>query len=240
MDKKIKCDKLLYIDRKILIAEDEPKLLKALVHIFELNNYVVDGVLNGEDAYNYALTNDYDGLILDIMMPKMDGLEVIKKLRENNIKTPALFLTAKTEVYQRVEGLDAGADDYLSKPFYTKELLARVRAMMRRKDNYTPNILSFNHVKLNPSTFEIIYDNNKQTLSTKEYQVLELLFTKPKIIVPTEKFITHIWGWDTNVDTSVVWVHISNIRKKLESINAPIIIKFIRSAGYMLEEVNND
>lgn len=225
---------------KILIAEDEPKLLKALVHIFELNNYVVDGVLNGEDAYNYALTNDYDGLILDIMMPKMDGLEVIKKLRENNIKTPALFLTAKTEVYQRVEGLDAGADDYLSKPFYTKELLARVRAMMRRKDNYTPNILSFNHVKLNPSTFEIIYDNNKQTLSTKEYQVLELLFTKPKIIVPTEKFITHIWGWDTNVDTSVVWVHISNIRKKLESINAPIIIKFIRSAGYMLEEVNND
>ena len=225
---------------KILIAEDEPKLLKALVHIFELNNYVVDGVLNGEDAYNYALTNDYDGLILDIMMPKMDGLEVIKKLRENNIKTPALFLTAKTEVYQRVEGLDAGADDYLSKPFYTKELLARVRAMMRRKDNYTPNILSFNHVKLNPSTFEIIYDNNKQTLSTKEYQVLELLFTKPKIIVPTEKFITHIWGWDTNVDTSVVWVHISNIRKKLESINAPIIIKFIRSAGYMLEELNND
>ena len=131
-------------------------------------------------------------------------------------------------------------NNYLSKPFYTKELLARVRAMMRRKDNYTPNILSFNHVKLNPSTFEIIYDNNKQTLSTKEYQVLELLFTKPKIIVPTEKFITHIWGWDTNVDTSVVWVHISNIRKKLESINAPIIIKFIRSAGYMLEEVNND
>ena len=225
---------------KILIAEDEPKLLKALVHIFELNNYIVDGVLNGEDAYNYALTNDYDGLILDIMMPKMDGLEVIRKLRENNIKTPALFLTAKTEVYQRVEGLDAGADDYLSKPFYTKELLARVRAMIRRKDNYTPNILSFNHVKLNPSTFEIIYDNNKQTLSTKEYQVLELLFTKPKIIVPTEKFITHIWGWDTNVDTSVVWVHISNIRKKLESINAPIIIKFIRSAGYMLEELNND
>lgn len=225
---------------KILIAEDEPKLLKALVHIFELNNYIVDGVLNGEDAYNYALTNDYDGLILDIMMPKMDGLEVIKKLRENNIKTPALFLTAKTEVYQRVEGLDAGADDYLSKPFYTKELLARVRAMMRRKDNYTPNILSFNHVKLNPSTFDIIYKENKQTLSTKEYQVLELLFTKPKIIVPTEKFITHIWGWDTNVDTSVVWVHISNIRKKLENINAPIIIKFIRSAGYMLEEVNND
>ena len=225
---------------KILIAEDEPKLLKALVHIFELNNYVVDGVLNGEDAYNYALTNDYDGLILDIMMPKMDGLEIIRKLRENNIKTPALFLTAKTEVYQRVEGLDAGADDYLSKPFYTKELLARVRAMIRRKDNYTPNILSFNNVNLNPSTFEIIYDNNKQTLSTKEYQVLELLFTKPKIIVPTEKFITHIWGWDTNVDTSVVWVHISNIRKKLENINAPIIIKFIRSAGYMLEEVNND
>lgn len=225
---------------KILIAEDEPKLLKALVRIFELNNYIVDGVLNGEDAYNYALTNDYDGLILDIMMPKMDGLEVIKKLRENNIKTPALFLTAKTEVYQRVEGLDAGADDYLSKPFYTKELLARVRAMMRRKDNYTPNILSFNHVKLNPSTFDIIYKENKQTLSTKEYQVLELLFTKPKIIVPTEKFITHIWGWDTNVDTSVVWVHISNIRKKLESINAPIIIKFIRSAGYMLEELNND
>lgn len=225
---------------KILIAEDEPKLLKALVHIFELNHYIVDGVLNGEDAYNYAMTNVYDGLIFDIMMPKMDGIEVLKKLRANNITTPTLFLTAKTELYQRIEGLDAGADDYLAKPFYTQELLARVRAMLRRKDNYTPNIISINNVQLNPSTFEIIYDNNKQALSAKEYQVLEFFFKQPNIIIPTEKLITHIWGWDTNVDTSVVWVHISNIRRKVEQLKAPIIIKFVRNAGYVLEEEKND
>ena len=222
---------------RLLVAEDDPKLLKTLVHLFELNNYIVDGVDNGKDAFEYASTNEYDGLIFDIMMPYMDGVTVLKKLRENNITTPTLFLTAKTEIYQRVEGLDAGADDYLAKPFSTQELLARIRAMLRRKDNFIPDILSYNNVQLNRSTYELCYNNKTQPLSGKEFQVMEMLMQKKSIITSTEQFIVHIWGWDSNVDTSVIWVHISNIRKKIEALNAPINIKFIRNAGYILEEL---
>ena len=221
---------------RILIAEDDPKLLKTLVHLFKMNNYVVDSVDNGSDALDYALTGEYDGLILDIMMPGEDGISVLKKLRANGLTTPALFLTAKTEVYQRVEGLDAGADDYLSKPFSVPELLARVRAMIRRKDNYTPDLLKFLDIKLNRSTYELISNTGSQPLSGKEFQILEMLMQKPGMIVTTEQFMTHIWGWETNVDTSVVWVHISNIRKKLDSLASSVRIRFIRNAGYVIEE----
>ena len=220
---------------RLLIAEDDPKLLKTLVHIFELNNYVVDGVDNGNDAFDLASSDEYDGLVLDIMMPGMNGVSLLKKLRQCKITTPALFLTAKTEVYQRVEGLDAGADDYLPKPFATAELLARVRAMLRRKDNFTPDLLSFDRLALNRSTYEILYDGHTQPLSGKEFQVMEMLMRHPGIIVTPEQLITHIWGWDTNVDTSVIWVHISNIRKKIDQLGAPILIKFVRNAGYILE-----
>lgn len=220
---------------RLLLAENEPKLLKSLTHIFESNKFVVDGVDNGEDALNYALSGEYDGLILDIMMPKLDGVEVLRELRKKGITTPALFLTARTEVWQRVEGLDAGADDYLSKPFSTSELLARVRAMLRRKDNYTPDLLNYNEVMLNRSTYELIYQDNIKILSRKEFQIAEMMMQKPQSIITTEQFMTHIWGWDTNVDTSVVWVHISNLRKKIEAIGAPIEIRFVRSAGYKLE-----
>ena len=220
---------------RLLLAENEPKLLKSLTHIFESNKFVVDGVDNGEDALNYALSGEYDGLILDIMMPKLDGVEVLRELRKKGITTPALFLTARTEVWQRVEGLDAGADDYLSKPFSTSELLARVRAMLRRKDNYTPDLLNYNEVVLNRSTYELIYQDNIKILSRKEFQIAEMMMQKPQSIITTEQFMTHIWGWDTNVDTSVVWVHISNLRKKIEAIGAPIEIRFVRSAGYKLE-----
>ncbi len=199
---------------KLLIAEDDPKLLKSLTHIFELNHYVVDGVLNGIDAYDYALTEEYDGLILDIMMPGRDGITLLRELRAKGVTTPALFLSARTEVYQRVEGLDAGADDYLPKPFATKELLARVRAMLRRKDNFTPDILSFNSVTLNKSTFELEFEDKKIALSAREFHIMEMLIERPGTLITTDDFITHIWGWDTNVDTSVVWVHISNLRKK--------------------------
>ena len=220
---------------RLLLAENEPKLLKSLTHIFESNKFVVDGVDNGEDALNYALSGEYDGLMLDIMMPKLDGVEVLRELRKKGITTPALFLTARTEVWQRVEGLDAGADDYLSKPFSTSELLARVRAMLRRKDNYTPDLLNYNEVMLNRSTYELIYQDNIKILSRKEFQIAEMMMQKPQSIITTEQFMTHIWGWDTNVDTSVVWVHISNLRKKIEAIGAPIEIRFVRSAGYKLE-----
>ena len=220
---------------RLLIAEDDPKLLKSLVHIFELNNYAVDGVDNGIDAFDYASSDEYDGLVLDIMMPGMDGVTLLKKLRARGVTTPALFLTARTEIDQRIEGLDAGADDYLPKPFSTGELLARVRAMLRRKDNFTPDMLTFGALSLNRSTYELMCGGRSQALSGREFQVMEMLMQNPNAIVTAEQLITHIWGWDTNVDTSVVWVHISNIRKKLETLAVPVAIKFVRNAGYMLE-----
>lgn len=221
---------------RILVAEDDPRLLKSLVYILKTNNFSVDGVDNGIDAFDYADTGEYDGLVLDIMMPGMDGLEVLKKLRAKGVNTPALFLTAKTEVEHRVEGLDSGADDYISKPFSTVELLARVRAMLRRKSNYTPDLLAFNDVFLNRSTYEIVFKERSQKLSGKEFQLLELLMLNPKIFLTTEKIMTHIWGWDGAADTSVVWVHISNLRKKIDSLDAPVTIRFVRNAGYLLEE----
>ena len=220
---------------RILIAEDDPKLLKSLVHIFELNHYAADGVDNGIDAFDYASSGEYDGFVLDIMMPGMDGMTLLKRLRAKGITTPALFLTARTEIDQRIEGLDAGADDYLPKPFSTDELLARVRAMMRRKDNFTPDVLTLCGVTLNRSSYELGYQNKTLSLSGREFQVLDMLMQQPAVIIPTERLITHIWGWDASVDSAVVWVHISNIRKKAESIGAPLKIRFVRNSGYVLE-----
>lgn len=224
---------------KLLVAEDDPKLLKTLVRLFEMNNYSVDGVDNGADALEYAMTGEYDGLVLDIMMPEMDGISALSALRARGIRTPALFLSARSEVYQRVEGLDAGADDYLSKPFSTQELLARVRAMLRRKDNYTPDTLSLGELTLNRSTYEIICAGGTASLSRKEFMIVEMLMQSPGAVLSAEQLMTHIWGWDTSVDMSVIWVHISNIRKKLEAIGAPASIKFVRGVGYILEK-NND
>ena len=166
----------------------------------------------------------------------MDGIEVLKTLRRESITTPALFLTARTEVSQRVDGLDAGADDYLPKPFSTAELLARVRAMLRRKENYTPDLLTFGGLTLNRSAYEISSQAKRQALSGKEYQILEMLMEKPGMTVTAEQFLTHIWGWNTEIDTSSVWVHVSNLRKKMEKIEAPVSIRFVRGAGYVLEE----
>ena len=221
---------------RILIAEDDPKLLKSLVHLFELNHYMADGVFDGVSAYDYAATGEYDGLVFDIMMPGMDGVTVLRRLREKGITTPTLFLTAKTETYQRVEGLDAGADDYLPKPFSTPELLARVRAMLRRKDHFTPDILKFSALALNRSTCELCFDGHTQMLGGKEFQIMEMLMQQPSMIISTERFLTHIWNWETTVDTSVVWVHVSNLRKKIEALGAPVRIRFVRGAGYILEE----
>lgn len=220
---------------RLLIAEDDPKLLKTLMHIFQLNNYTADGVDNGVDAFEYASSGEYDGLVIDVMLPQMDGITLLRKLRLNGITTPTLFLTARSEIEQRIEGLDAGADDYLPKPFSTGELLARVRAMLRRKDNFIPDMLAFGKLFLNRSTYELVCENQTQPLSGKEFQIMEMLMQNSAAIVTTEQLITHIWGWDTNVDTSVLWVHISNIRKKLDCLSSPVIIKFVRNAGYTLE-----
>ena len=220
---------------RILIAEDDPKLLKSLVHIFELNHYAVDGVNNGADAFTLASTGEYDGLVLDIMMPGMDGVSLLRRLRAEGNTTPALFLSARTEIDQRIEGLDAGADDYLAKPFSSGELLARVRAMLRRKEHFTPDILRFSTLFLNRSTYELVHGDKTCALSGKEFQVMEMLMQCPGTVITAERLITHIWGWDTNVDTSVLWVHVSNIRKKLEALAAPVAIRFVRGAGYILE-----
>ncbi len=221
---------------RILIAEDDVRLLKSLVHILQLNKFSVDGVDNGIDALEYASSGEYDALVLDIMMPGLDGIQVLRTLRSRSITTPALFLTARTEVSQRVEGLDAGADDYLAKPFSTEELLARIRAMLRRRDSFVPDLLTFGGVTLSRSTYELSSGGRILALSGKEFQVMEVLMTNPRIVITTEQLITKIWGWNTGVDTSVVWVHISNLRKKLSSLQAPLRIRFIRGAGYVLEE----
>lgn len=220
---------------RLLVAEDDPKLLKSLLYLLESNRYLTDGVSNGNDALEYALSGEYDGLILDIMMPGMDGIEVLRELRRRGISTPALFLTAKTEVYQRVEGLDAGADDYLPKPFSTPELLARIRAMLRRKENYSPDLLPFEGLTLNRSTYELTYGGKSVSLSGKEFQIMEMLMERPKIVVTIDQMMSHIWSWNSESDISVVWVHVSNIRKKLASLKVPYEIRFVRNAGYLLE-----
>ncbi len=222
---------------RLLIAEDDIKLLKSLKHIFESNKYMVDAVSNGIDACDYALTDEYDGIVLDIMMPGMDGVEVLKKIRGQGISAPVLFLTAKAEVYYRVEGLDAGADDYLPKPFSTQELLARVRAMLRRKDNYAPEIIEVNRLALNRSTYELLFCGQACPLSGREFQIMEMLMQRPNFIVSSDELLSHVWGWDSEVDVSVIWVHISNIRKKLSYMNAPVEIRFVRGAGYRLEVI---
>ena len=221
---------------RLLVAEDDPRLLKSLLHIFTSHQMLADGVSDGSEALDYALTGEYDGLVLDIMMPGLDGIEVLKRLRAKGISTPALFLTARTEVSQRVEGLDAGADDYLPKPFATDELLARVRAMLRRKDTYLPDLLTWGSLSLNRSTYELACGSESRSLSGREYQLMEMLMQRPGMILPTEEIMTHVWGWDSDVDTSVVWVHISNIRKKLAALNSGATIRFVRGAGYVLEE----
>lgn len=221
---------------RLLIAEDDPKLLKSLLHIFLRSKFSADGVSDGAEALVNGRTREYDGLVLDIMMPGLDGLQVLQTLRREGITTPALFLTARTEVSQRVEGLDCGADDYLPKPFSTVELLARVRAMLRRKETYLPDLLTFGAVTLNRSTYQLLYQGRDQALSGKEFQLLEMMMQAPGSIIPTERFITHLWGWDTNVDTSVVWVHISNLRKKIIALGAPLEIRFVRNAGYVLKD----
>lgn len=221
---------------RLLIAEDDKDIARALTALFEHNNYSTDAVLNGEDAYDYALSGSYDGIILDIMMPGMDGLEVLKALRGSGVKTPVLLLTAKAEIEDRVNGLDAGADDYLPKPFAASELLARVRAMLRRKENYQNDTLEFQGLCLNLSTFELCFRSESIRLVSREFQMLQLLMQSPGIIISTEQFMERIWGWESDVEVSIVWVYISNLRKKFDKLGAPVNIKAVRGVGYCLEK----
>lgn len=219
---------------RLLIAEDDRDISKALVMILEKNNYSVDSVFNGKEAYEYSVSDNYDGIILDIMMPELDGIEVLTKLRSERISTPILLLTAKAEVDDRVAGLDAGADDYLAKPFAISELLARLRAMLRRKGEFQPDILEFKSVTLNKATYELGYNDKYVRLASREFQMLEMLMKMPGQVIPTDQFMDKIWGWDSEVEVSIVWVYISNLRKKFATIQAPIEIHAIRGVGYCM------
>lgn len=220
---------------RLLIAEDNADIRKPVTALLTRQGYVVDGVDNGTDALDYALTGNYDGIILDIMMPGKDGITVLRELRQNKLTTPVLMLTAKAEVEDRVLGLDAGADDYLPKPFAMAELLARLRAMLRRRSDFQPDILEIHETQLNKGTMEVSFRGSTVRLVTREYQVLEMLMENFGKIVTTDSLMEHIWGWDSDVEVNIVWVTVSTLRKKLVRIQTPLFIRAVRGMGYKME-----
>ncbi len=222
---------------RLLLAEDERALSKALTAILERNNYSVDAVYDGEAALAYLKADNYDGVILDIMMPKVDGITVLRELRNSGNRIPVLLLTAKSEIDDKVEGLDSGANDYLTKPFHTKELLARIRAMTRIQTVQSDSRLRMGNVTLNQATFELSTPSGSFRLANKEYQMLELLMNNPGNLITSERFMEKIWGYDSEAEINVVWVYISYLRKKLAALHADIEIKVTRNAGYSLEEI---
>lgn len=223
---------------RLLLAEDEKTLSNALVTILKHNNYSVDAVYNGEDAIDYIETGVYDGAILDIMMPKVDGITVLKTIRAGGNKMPVLLLTANSDVDDKVLGLDAGADDYLTKPFVTKELLARIRAMTRRQAELTDNSLSFGDLKLDRVSFELSSPSGKLPLTAKEFQIMESFMNYPSQIISAERLMEKIWGFDSDSEINVVWTYISYLRKKLKLLQSGVTIKAVRNIGYTLENEN--
>ncbi len=224
---------------RILLAEDEVALAKAIVKIFEKNNFSIDAVYDGEDALFYLESGNYDVAILDIMMPKMDGLTVLKKIREEKNPIPILLLTAKAEVEDKVLGLDCGANDYLSKPFDSRELLARIRALTRGNMENTSKI-SMGNITLDRKTFELSSPFGSFHLTKKEFQLMEYFLSNPKHVLSSEQIMERVWGFDSETEMNVVWVYLSYLRKKLSALKADIAIKASRNAGYYLEIVEND
>ena len=220
---------------RILLAEDERSLSRALVALLERSNYSADAVYDGEEALAYLEGGNYDALILDIMMPKVDGLTVLRRLREKGNPIPVLLLTAKSEVSDKVLGLDTGANDYLTKPFSTQELMARIRAMTRTQTGQVSSRITFGNITLDQATFELSSPTGSFRLANKEYQMMELLMCNPRQLIPTERFLERIWGYDSDVELNVVWVYISYLRKKLTALHSDIQIKVTRNAGYSLE-----
>lgn len=224
---------------RLLLAEDEKELSHALVTVLLHNNYSVDAVYNGQDALDYINMGNYDGAILDIMMPKMDGITVLKKVRASGNQIPILMLTAKAEIDDRVLGLDSGADDYLTKPFSMKELLARLRAMTRRQTTAADTTLSYGNITLDRSTYMLSSKTESLRLASKEFQMLEMLLANPGQVISTEQFMDKIWGYDSDAEQNVVWVYISYLRKKLTALQASVGIKAVRGLGYTLEELHD-
>ena len=220
---------------KLLLAEDEPALSRALKHILEKNRYCVDAVFDGRAALDYLENGDYDGVILDVMMPRLDGIAVLKTIRAQGNPVPVLMLTAKAEIDDKVLGLDSGANDYLTKPFDTKELLARIRAMTRGRQEVDAS-LHMGNITLNRGNFELSSPKGSVRLANKEYQMMELLLANQRQLISVERFLEKIWGWESEAESNVVWVYISGLRKKLAALDASVSIKAVRNAGYLLEE----
>ncbi len=220
---------------RLLLAEDEKSLSRALVKLLEHGNFSVDAVYDGEEALEYLEAGNYDGLILDIMMPKVDGLTVLKTIRAKGNLIPVLLLTAKSEIDDKVTGLDLGANDYLTKPFAPPELLARIRAMTRTQTAQATSSLTIGNITLDTSSYELSSPTGSFRLANKEYQMMELLMRNPKQLISTERFMEKIWGYDSEAEINVVWVYISYLRKKLTALHADIAIKATRNAGYSLE-----
>lgn len=221
---------------RLLLAEDEQRLSRALVAILERNHYSVDAVFDGEAASEYLSAENYDGVILDIMMPKKDGITVLKELRSQGNQVPVLLLTAKSEIDDRVQGLDAGANDYLPKPFDSRELLARIRAMTRVNSVQASSVLEFGNITLDQTTFVLSSPTGSFRLANKEFQMLEMLMSNPHMLISSGRFLEKIWGYDSDADINVVWVYLSYLRKKLAFLKANVQIKATRNAGYSLEE----
>ena len=223
---------------RILVVEDDRDISNAICKVLKLNNFFTDSVYDGVEALKYLEYDEYDCVILDIMMPKLDGISTLKKMRSQNNFTPVIILTAKSEVNDRVDGLDAGADDYLCKPFSMKELVARVKALTRRK-NTVINTFKFGNITLNTKTFELSSDISSVRLLNKEYQLMEMLIVNSNILISTDKIMNTIWGFDNESEINVVWVNISSLRKKLAQLNANVTIKAVRGLGYSLEVIND-
>ncbi len=221
---------------RVLIADDEVEIAKALKVILEKNKYSVDIVHDGMTACDYIEDITYDVIVLDIMMPGLDGYGVLKKIRGKGLSTPVLFLTAKSEVEDRVKGLDLGADDYLPKPFAASELLARVRALSRRSETFASSVLKIGNTSLDLSTYELSFGDSSVRLNNKEYQLMELFMRYPKQVFSAERLMERIWDLDSQADIDVVWTYIGFLRKKLKELDADIEIKTIRGAGYSLDE----
>ena len=222
---------------RLLLVEDEKQLSEALKQILIKNKYTVDAVYNGDDGLDYALTGVYDVIILDVMLPKLNGLEVLKIIRKRKITTPIILLTAKGTVEDRILGLDSGADDYLPKPFAPEELLARLRALTRRNTNLiNKNILEFADIKLNLSTYEMEANDNNITLTQKEFDIFKYFMQRPKLVVSKDDLITKLWGFDADIDYNYIEVYISFLRKKLSYVESDVKITTIRRVGYRLEQ----
>nr|WP_302170093.1 response regulator transcription factor [uncultured Romboutsia sp.] len=221
---------------KLLLVEDEKQLSEALQQILIKNKYTVDAVYNGDEGLDYALTGVYDVIILDIMLPKLNGIEILKMIRKRKISTPVILLTAKGSVEDRILGLDSGADDYLPKPFSPDELLARLRALTRRNGDFiNENILEFSDIKLNLSTYDMEVNDNSITLTQKEFEILKYFMQRPKLVVSKDDLITKLWGVDSDIEHNNIEVYISFLRKKLAYVESNVKITTIRRVGYRLE-----